>query len=304
METTLSNKAIEVPVGQVPAAYALLGVETGYKPLSPEALRFYLLGPRFGGKTTFISGRPRTLILDYESGAWGVPTQFQRAHRRPIQDVQTQSLILDRLKLDAKSSTRPYDHIAFDTADAWVDICAKYLATTYRTATWRGDDIRQWGVKGAGYSILTDYCWGILSALTSQGYGWTVLGHIKEKEITVNGKELTITRPVLYDMFSSILSRSADVVSTIEPVTIQVPNFKIITTGEQIEVGTIAAKRIQFNARVQETGLGCGTGKLRGVANLDMSFLLPTFKEGLLGWDTFCNVFNGATAKVSSGQFE
>ncbi len=301
----MPDTKVEIEVGKLPAMYSVLGVETGYKPFSATKLRCYFRGPRFGGKSTFVSGRPKTLILDFENGAWGVPSKFQRAYRVPIPNWEVMHKVLEALALDAKNPARPFDHVALDTADAWVELCASYLASMYRDEKWQGTDIRQWGQKGAGYSILTEYCWGLITTLEKSGYSWTIMGHIKEKEITVNGKEITVVRPVLYDMLHSVLSRNADVVATIEPVIVQVPQYKtIVGSGKQVEVGTTSEKRIQFNASVQETGFGSGTGKLRGVANLDMTFTLPDFKSGEVGWDKFVKEFDEATAKVRNGQFD
>jgi len=248
------------------------------------------------------------LILDFEKGAWGIPDKFQKAHRVTLlNNHEVLDKVVEQLIKDAPKRNRPYDHVVFDTIDAFAEMSAKELARRmWNTpgSTWRGDDIRQWGQKGAGYSRLTNHCWASIQALETAGYTWTAVGHIKEETVHVNGKDITVTRPVLFNMLSSILSRNADVVSMIEATTVQVPRYKTIQgSGKKIEVGVEEVKRIQFNAAVQEVGIGSGTGKLRGVANLDMTFLLPDFTEGCTGWEKFVAEYNGATEKVRQGQF-
>jgi len=292
-----------VAVGQIPTAYALLGAETGYKPLAPEQLRMAVYGPRYGGKSTFLAGRPRTLIIDTEIGAWGIPDKFTKAVRISTKDPVLIEKVIAQLERDGKMATRPFDHVVFDTIDQLAELWAKKLAQDYSGDKWSGTDIRNWGQKGAGYSILTSSVWDLIQRVEKAGYGWSVVGHLKEKDIEINNKEITVVRPALFDMFTSLVTRNADVVTVIEPTVVFEDVFATITGGKKVKTGTRETKRIQFNAKVQEIGLGTGTGKLRGVANLDMSFLLPDFAEGNTGWDKFVTEYNAAVEKVRQGLF-
>lgn len=230
--------------------------------------------------------------------------------RIPLKDYKELELALEQLRRDSQSPARPFDRVVIDTIDSLTEMYAKYLAEVYQTqgdGKWKGTDIRQWGAKGAGYTILTDACWTMLQTLERWGYAWTVVGHLKEETITTpDGKSITCLRPVLSPMFSALLAREADVVALIETAYVEQKKYKTIReTGQQIEIGVEQIKRIRFNACVQEVGLGAGTGKIRGVANLDMAFLLPHFgpDQPKTGWEEFCDQYRAASAKVSQGIF-
>jgi hypothetical protein len=277
--------------------------------MDPSKLRFFLLGPRFQGKTAFVSGTPRSLILDKEGGAWGIPTKFCRAARLEIKTYDDLLKIRNLLVTDGPSPKRPFDRVTIDTADSLVEMLARSLADQYSKDTnWKGTDIRHYGTKGAGYTILTEAFWGLLQSLERAGYSWTVVGHLKEETRTgADGKDITVSRPVLFPGLASMIAREADIVAAVEATTVAVPNFKTVTgTGQKIAVGVTQVPRVQFNAKV-EIGSGTGFGKLRGVANMSFSFVLPDFVSDpatpATGWDEFVKEYKTATEKVSQGIF-
>ena len=269
----------------------------------------FVLGERFSGKTFFISGCPRTLILDYEAGAWGVPDNINRAYRMEISTPEQEVAVFAQLEADKDNPARPFDRIVIETIDQMVEVDAEYLGIIQSThsKTWDGTDIRQWGQKGAGYSILTAHIYDRLRKLGAWGYAWTVCGHVKEETIHLpDGKELTGLRPVCYSSLAAVVGRLADVRAMVNLVKIAKPVYKEVkivgsTQIRKVSAGSEDTLRVQLDCAAQEGGLSASGGKLRGVANLRMKILLPELSSGEIGWDAFTSEYTKAAETVQHG---
>lgn len=277
----------------VPSDYASLGVTTGYTPKSPTQLRFFVLGPPGDGKTAFWAGCPRTLILDFEDGAWGVPSP--RAHRIVCNTYETYERIHNKLVADAKAGRRPYDRVVYDTIDGFIEVVNPYLSAKKNC-----EDITDFGSKGAGWSLLRTACWNAVTELESVGFSWTCIGHITEKTLTVNGKDRTVTRPILFDSFARQVGRNADYVSTVHSAIESVPQYRTIQ-GRTIECGTTEKVCYRMDAAAVGSLFGASQNKQRGVPTLTSSIVLPDLMSGRYGWDAFCDAYNAAVQDVKSG---
>lgn len=283
------------PVSAVPSDYAKLGVTTGYAPKSPDQLRFFVIGPSGDGKTAFWAGCPNTLIFDFEDGAWGIPSP--RAHRIVCKTYNTYAAIRDKLLADAKAGRRPYNRIVIDTIDSFVELVNPKLAAEKKI-----DDITDFGAKGAGWSLLRTECWNDIAAFESAGYAWTCIGHITEKTLTVNGKERTVTRPVLFDSFAKQIGRNADYIATIHSDIQQVPQYRTVQ-GRTVECGAIDKVVYVLEATAVGSLLGTAQNKQRGIPTFKGKVLLPDLMSGQYGWDAFCDAYNASVAEVrASGQ--
>ena len=302
------NQATTVPLGTIPNAYLDLGAEQGYNPRDFNKLRMLILGPFFEGKSTFVSGAPRTLILDCEDGAWGIPSQVNRAVRIKIKDHDHQQKIFDQLKSDAASPDRPFDRVVFDGAEKWLNKESLWLATQQRKLfpDWKGLLIEEWGMKGAGVNILATHVTSVLDYLWTLGYTWTVVGHLKETTMTSGSEERTVTRAAVYPSIGSLLNTNADVTAVIHTTTVQVPVLKQVKTSDgtvkEVNTGKLEnTTRVCFDARVSEVGSGAGTGKIRGIALMEFSVILPTFDSGQVGWETVRDAYSAETARIMNG---
>lgn len=279
---------------QLPDVYAKLGVVSGYSPKPPSELRFFTIGPAGDGKTSFWAGCPNTLIIDFEDGAWGVP--FCRAHRIVCRDYELLKRLIAQLTEDAKSGRRPFQRVVFDTVDQMVELVNPAVAKEYNLT-----DITDYGSKGAGWSILRAACWDFISRLETAGYSWTCVGHITEKNITVNGKEKTVIRPVLFDSFAKQIARSCDYIASIYSETALVPIYREVN-GRQIECGAREQSQYVMEATAVGSLFGSSQTKQRGVPNLNSKILLPSLMSKQYGWDAFCEAYNQAVAAIKQQQ--
>jgi hypothetical protein len=291
MVTTVNPVKEIKPMG-VPSQWAAIGAEVGYRPLPATALRQFILGPHGGGKTTFVAGIPRALILDFECGSWGVP--LPKATRLEVVNHETLERALNILDAEAKSSSRPFDRVIFDTVDQWSELMNSVLAAEKGVA-----DITAYGGKGHGWSMLRHACWDIVKRIEKAGYAWTVVGHLTEKTITVNEKERTVTRPVIFDTFAKQVSRNADLIGSVSAVVEQeqvTQEYK----GRQIPAGTKDVRKVYLDVADTGTALGNLETKKRGVPTLRDRIELPPCMDGHSGWDYFVKAYNEAVEQVKS----
>jgi len=291
-----TNTVTKIPAQSVPSDWASLGVETGYKPLSVNQLRMFILGPEGQGKTTFIAGSPKTLILDYEGGAWGIPNP--RAHRIHVTTFEMQHRFTDKLVADAKAGRRFYDRIVFDTIDQLVELMNDELSIIYKDNLTKGiPDIRNYGQKGAGYVLLARYCWDEIQKVEKAGYAWTCTGHLTEKTITIGNTDRTVIRPVVSGTISDLVGRNCEVVATINQRQESVEFFREIQ-GRKISGGFNTIQATYLEATTMNPVEGVAQGKVRGVPPMRTKILLPNPMTGEQGWDKFAAAYDEAAASV------
>ena len=279
------------PLGSgVPADYAAMGVVTGYSPPDPERLRFFIIGPSGDGKTAFVSGIPNTLILDFEGGAWGVPNS--RAARKVITNGKEFELMISKLEADGKKPNRPYRRVVFDTIDQYVEMMNPYIAPDYKCA-----DMTEYGTKGAGWAKLKNRCWSYIHRLEVAGYSWCIMGHITEKSITINNKDRTVVRPVLFDSFSKHVSRNSDYFMTVHSRMTSKPTFKEVH-GVKYPLGSTEICEYVIEASAVGSLLGTAQSKQRGVPTMPGVIILPDLFSSVNGWDTFCNAYRKSIEEV------
>lgn len=299
METEKKENSVEKMVPQaVPSLYARLGVETGYNPTDAKHLRMFIVGPSGEGKTTFLSSIPRTLILDFERGACGVPNA--RAHRIYVPNGKVLREIVKQLVDDGKNPNRPYDRIGIDTVDQFVEMMNPEIAEEYRSKTkWTGDDITEYGESGAGWAKLKNGCWSVLQELEKAGYAWTIIGHITEKTITVNRQSRTVPRAVLFDSFAKLIHRNTEVFATIYS---QMEQEQTYTTfqGRQVPGIVKDVVRVYMDMTTMSSEKNTAQGKLRSVPVMTTKILLPDPMSGQYGWDSFTAEYNAAVNRVKS----
>lgn len=279
---------------EIRSDYAALGVTTGYTPKVPSQLRFFIVGPSGGGKTSFASSIPGNLILDFEDGAWGVP--HTKACRIVIKDTEHLEKIVSKLVEDAEKGRRAFNRVTFDTFDQLMDMVAPALAAKYEV-----DDITEYGAKGAGYSKLRTAAYEYLSRLERAGYSWIVIGHVTEKTITVNKADRTVLRPVLIDSLSKQILRNCELFVMINAIEEYEPVYREVN-GRRIETGTKPVLRYKMQAT---SGLGLTTTqtKLRGVPNMNLSLSLPdTFSSGITAWELFEKSYSESVNQIMKAE--
>ncbi len=297
-ETAQGADNIVSEQGRIRSDYACLGVRSGYTPPDADRLRMFLIGPPGGGKTTFVASMPRTLILDYEDGAWGVPRS--RAHRIVVREPQQQQKILDKLVADSRSPNRPYDRVVFDTVDQWVELNNTDLAEQYSNNSRTIRDITQdYGTKGAGYNLLRKYSWSQLERLEKAGYSWVCVGHMSEKTLSINDKDVTVLRPVLYSSFAQVLVRNCELFGGIHAENETEPVYKEVR-GKTIKAGEQSVIRVYLDVQSSGCQLSRQESKTRGVPTMSRKIHLPDpmKPDAPLGWDEFVRHYKEAIAEV------
>lgn len=289
------NTVKKIEPMSVPADYASLGVVTGYDPVPANMLRQFIVGPYGEGKTSFEAGIPRTLIIDTEAGAWGVPRP--RAHRIVAKTMERINAVFEQLWVDGPQKTRPYDRVVFDTVDQFAEILAKWMGAELTNPV---EDIRRFGKDGAGYARLTDKIWSYIQKLESFGYAWTVVGHIQEKEIEVSGTKSTVQRPVIYKTCLHMLARNCDIFAQVKAGTEQVQTKVKIPGGRTIDGPDKTIQCYYLDVQTLASGNSTGHNKMRGVPNMQQRIKLPPLLGDEYGWDRFVKVYDEAVAEVKS----
>lgn len=300
-QTQTVNPIQEIKPTAIPSGYAALGVQSGYHALAAKDLRMFIIGPEGMGKTTFAMGSPRTLVLDFDGGAWGVP--YARANYLRISTAEGLHTVTDKLVADVKAgppkSLRPFDRVVFDTGDQMLDVLNPELAERHN----KGIDITQYGAKGAGYSLWRSAFWEEIQKVQAAGYAWTVVGHITEKFIIVNKKEKTVLRPVMFDSLAKQIARNCEIFANIYTVT---ETEQLYTTKDykgqpiQVPAGTKSVRKGFMDISGGDSPIGTFQGKNRGVPTIRTKIELPDPMSGLLGWDVFEAEYNAAVTKIQN----
>ena len=297
----MENSVEKIKPMTVPTGYAALGVTYGYDPVSAERTRQVILGPYGQGKTSFLSSIPETIILDVEKGAWGVPNKVNRAFRVPLKNGDELVAMVDKLVADAGKGRLPFKRVAFDTVDQVVEYMAKYLGRTYPKVPL--PDIRHFGKDGAGYAVLTDAIWSMVDRLEAAGYAWTIVGHMQEKELNINGSKVTVPRPVVYRSLLQVIGRNCDFFCNVhsEPTLTSTVKTINLPGGGTREIPGVDVKSTQYVLSVEtlEGSKGSsGSNKIRGVPDISSKIVLPHYSEGKYGWDVFKEEYVEACKKA------
>lgn len=273
-----------VPV--IPADWAKLGAETGYKPKSAEDLNLWVVGPSGEGKTTLISSIPDQMILDFDVGAAGIPGT--KALRIPIKSYEHYMEITGKLITDGKAGKHVVHRISIDTVDEWEGMIRNRLQEEKGV-----EDITEFGSQGHGWAMILNRCWARLRELQEAGYVWSCVGHMITKNETnpVTHKQRTVVRDAVFPSFSAKIVRSSDYKLTIYCINKEFDKKqkKTLPGGQVIEVpmGTEIVSKYYLDS--------CTTaerqGKGRGAPGMDKKFEIPLIS----GWDVFAKKYSAAT---------
>lgn len=171
-----------------------LDIQREFAPGPAWRRRIALLSHAGVGKTTWISSNPRTLILDFEDGAADVVCPA--AHRISVRSVAQTTKILSDLASFGADPQRPFDVIAFDTLDSWVELAIQDFCAQQKIS-----DIGDFGARGAGYARVRTPLFQGLDSIWRAGYGWICTIHLSRTTITTGKTERTVVEPALSESF-------------------------------------------------------------------------------------------------------
>lgn len=272
-----------VPV--IPADWAKLGVQTGYKPKAVEDLNLWIVGPSGEGKTTFDSSIPDNMILDYDKSAESIVGT--RALRVPIGNYEQYMAVTQKLIDEGKAGKHLAHRISFDTVDEWVGMIINRLQEEKGV-----DDITEFGSKGHGWAMIRERCWSRLRELEQAGFVWSCVGHmiIKTETNPVTHKERTVVRDAVFPTFAAKIVRSSDFKLTIYCINKEVTKKtrKTLPSGQIIEVpcGTEMISKYYLDSYTTAEREGKG----RAAPGMTRKFEIPQINA----WDIFAKNYNVA----------
>ena len=193
---------IELPTTRIKAAYK-----------SPRKLLIY--SPPKAGKTTAVALLDNALILDFEKG-----TDFLDAMKVVIEDLG----MLNQVLAAVAEKGKPYKYGVVDTTTKLEEMVLPYAAKLYRTTPMG----KRWGLteggqvdpaaniltlaNGGGYLYLRQAYQKVSEAIDNCFERVIYIGHLKDKMLEKNGKEVSAKDIDLTGKIRNIACANADAI--------------------------------------------------------------------------------------------
>ncbi len=170
------------------------------------------------GKTTALAGLDNCLIIDLEEGTNFVDAlKYDVIHQSNIDKclpiITLKKLINSINDANMKKKGYVYKYIAIDTVTALEDIVLPLANKMYRDTTmgrnWKGLDVTDLP-NGAGYRYTRLALSQTINDLESICDTLLIMGHVKDKLVEENGKEMNERGLALTGRMSSILCSKVD----------------------------------------------------------------------------------------------
>lgn len=195
---------------------------------SPELLIIFS-APKTG-KTTLVADLDNNLIIDLEKGS-----NFVDAMKIQVSSYQELNDVCEEIKKQGK----PYRYITLDTATTLEDMCMGLALKLYQLTpmgkTYTGDILSL--PNGAGYKYLRDAFQMMIDKVRACAERVILLGHVKDKSIEKNGKEVVAKELALTGKLASITCAYADAIGFLYR-----ENNKCIITFETMNELTCGAR--------------------------------------------------------------
>jgi hypothetical protein len=228
----MNEQTITAPgAPDIPKRYADFGVRNEWDPTPAEQQRILLTSLPGHGKTNFVRSIPGALVIDPERMCRDVIKGHSDYAYLP--SIAKYESLLKLLIEDGNNGRAHYRMIVFDTIDKFIQGSIAHL-----TAEWnkvRKDrqirTILELGEKGHGWTVVQDYVFSFLEAISGAGYGWICVGHIRPNELT---------RPVMKPGFLEYIFREATTWMHLGMST----RKEVSDTGETETIKTAAGKEV------------------------------------------------------------
>lgn len=201
-------------------------------PIRANPKRLVIYSKPKAGKTSALALLDNCLILDFENGS-----DYVEAIKLKVDSLAT----LKAIGQEIVKANKPYKYIAIDTVTALEEMCIGYAKTLYQDTpmgkNFAGDNVLKLP-NGAGYMYLREAFFKILDyieTLVPNDGSLILLGHLKDKMLETNGKEVSAVDLDLSGKIKSIVCAKADAIGLLsrkgDKVTL---NFK---TSEEVTCG-------------------------------------------------------------------
>lgn len=159
------------------------------------------------GKTTALSGLDNCLLLDLEKGS-----DYTEALKIPVNNLSDIRAIGDEIIKQGK----PYKYIAIDTVTALEDMVKPLALKLYKDtpmgARYEGDNVLTLP-NGAGYGYLRTAFFNVLDYIDTLADHIILLGHLKDRQIEIKGKEVNAADVDLTGKIKSLICANADAIA-------------------------------------------------------------------------------------------
>ena len=201
-------------------------------PVRANPKRMVIYSKPKAGKTSALALLDNCLILDFENGS-----DYVEALKLKVDSLAT----LKAVGQEIVKAGKPYKYIAVDTVTALEEMCLSYAKTLYMETpmgkNFNGDSVLKLP-NGAGYLYLREAFFKILDyieTLVPEDGSIILLGHLKDKMLETNGKEVSAVDLDLSGKIKSIVCAKADAIGLLSRKADKVTlNFK---TSEEVTCG-------------------------------------------------------------------
>jgi hypothetical protein len=172
------------------------------------------------GKTEALSKLENCLLIDLESGSEFVDAMkinvLDVAKQEGVAPIQALKHVIQKIKqANEEANDYVYKYGAIDTVTALEDHCLFLANKLYRETpqgrNWQGDDVTTLP-NGAGYAFTRKALWMVLEELEQCFDTLIILGHLKDKLVEKEGKEMTERGLDLIGKSSAILCSQVDAI--------------------------------------------------------------------------------------------
>lgn len=262
-------------------------VQSEPRPIPPHLMRFDLRGVSASGKSSLVATiGPRCMVLDFENKHGTLKIDGPRSQWFvPRNLAEVDSFIMDVLA-EADKPNRSLDMVVFDTSNEFISGFLRPGMTDLLKANGKTvsplEDVCDYGSGGGkgskGWDLVNRRFASYMQRLQIAGYGWGMVGHLKEETFTVNvgGQQQERVRlsPILNPGIANSIERLRLVTAQVFRRESAVPKTKTITVGG-VKKEVPDGATLQTEYLLTFDGLEQGATGLGGTVAVSGTYKLP-----------------------------
>lgn len=172
------------------------------------------------GKTTAVANLQNALILDLEGGTDYLDALkidiIKEAKNNSVEPIKILKDVINQIKeANLKNNSFLYKYGVIDTVSILEDMVMPIACNLYKNTSmgrnWQGTDVTTLP-NGAGYQYTRTALWMVLNELEECFDTLIILGHLKDKLVEKEGKEMTERGLDLIGKSAAILSANVDAI--------------------------------------------------------------------------------------------
>lgn len=181
------------------------------KPKVSNPKLIILFGRPKAGKSTLAASIDNNLIIDLEDGYQALEAMVVQARSvKDFGDIAT--AIREEIKETGK---KPYKYITIDNATRLEDMCLSYALQLYKSSpqgkNYQGNDVRTLP-NGSGYMWIRMAVKKVIDLFRDLSETLILIAHVKERQINVEGQEMSEMALDLTGKLGDILCGEADAI--------------------------------------------------------------------------------------------